>query len=329
MARKRIAWIDAAKVISIVSIVWVHFLYNNADGSNVVKQYIYSYTAQLLFMLSGYLFKPEEDLKGGIIKRIKSIMVPFWFFILLWYPFGYLFHGETPAQLLQELAFLDGNLVWHSPMWFLPTLFCTWLICILAAKIHRGLVLQIVLVALCILISQLMPRSLKFLRTFGVLRALGVLPMFVFGHWCRRWSLVDKVRERPYLIAVLFAAGILGGMVFSPKITIYGYNYGREYYVTLVSGLATSVGICALLSYRDSYPPQMSLIANGTIFMMATHMPLVDIYREYLEPWVLLHGELFATLFTAAIAAAIIALQCLLMPILRRNKTAALLTGLR
>ena len=320
---KRIAWIDAAKALCILAVVWSHFVNGGA-----IERLIYCFTGQFLFMLSGYLFKPEHALIPELKKKLRSIMCPYWFYLVLWLPFGLTVMKQPITGFLMDATFWNGMVEWHTPLWFLPTLFSAWLICALLWKFMPGKLPQYIFALGCVALACLMPRRLAFLKTLGITRSLACVPMFLFGYWCREWDLVAKLRKRSALMWAVLILGLAIGMMLNPKITIYRYRFGNYLY-TLGGGLAISLGLCALMSMRDAYSPRVSLLANGTVFMMATHMPLALLYRQHVEPIILSMGIWPMTLITGLIAAAIVAVQCVAMIQLHKYPKLAALFGLR
>lgn len=79
---QRILWIDTLKGILLFLICLSH--YNNL--SYPVKYLIIptsSYWVPMFFVLSGYLYKEGRNLKKYIIQKNKTLLVPYFFFSLL------------------------------------------------------------------------------------------------------------------------------------------------------------------------------------------------------------------------------------------------------
>lgn len=69
----RIAWIDVAKGIGILLIVFGHTM-----QSGFVRQVIFSFHVPFFFFLSGVTYKREASFCTFIRKRIVGLLVPYW-----------------------------------------------------------------------------------------------------------------------------------------------------------------------------------------------------------------------------------------------------------
>lgn len=133
MASERVAWIDMAKAIGIVAIVWGHTIY----GVDKPLTWVYQFHVPLFVALSGVtLSTGAAGFVAFVRRRAQTLLVPYLAFgilsilgVALMAALG----GGTPAGretgLSSNLVNLvvaspDGNRMdWNSPLWFLPALF--------------------------------------------------------------------------------------------------------------------------------------------------------------------------------------------------------------
>lgn len=126
---KRIEWIDFAKGIAILLVVFGHsteLLYSESEVNNLIHTAIYSFHMPLFFLLSGMIFsdtKYKKFLKFFWNKFI-TVLLPSYTFLILGYIIKFIRSIDlsyTPKRairtLLQFRAHNMGN------FWFLPTLF--------------------------------------------------------------------------------------------------------------------------------------------------------------------------------------------------------------
>ena len=135
---KRITYIDAAKGLGIVLIVFGHIASNDA-----LRQYIYSFHVPVFFFLSGMTYRLKEDLAGTWKKRMSRLYLPYLIFSLISILLFCLM-GKMAASRLQ-VNLVDGNIgsylagmlyansrtgymKWNTPLWFIPCLLATYLI---------------------------------------------------------------------------------------------------------------------------------------------------------------------------------------------------------
>ena len=128
----RITWIDTAKFIGIFCIYLGHF--GNSAGRSY--PFVFIFHVPLFFFLSGYCYRHTNDIKNYFIKKIKTIIIPYFSFSLLSIIFFFLF-GKVVNQLNDILdcsiahnmiVMIYGNskpdiMKYNSPLWFLTCFF--------------------------------------------------------------------------------------------------------------------------------------------------------------------------------------------------------------
>ncbi|MBP9989017.1 MAG: acyltransferase family protein, partial [Ruminococcus sp.] len=72
-AKKRIDWIDMAKGYGMILVIIGHIV---AD-KGIAFRLISSFHMPLFFVLSGYLFSNKKTFKEFFIKKVKSLVVPY------------------------------------------------------------------------------------------------------------------------------------------------------------------------------------------------------------------------------------------------------------
>lgn len=126
---KRFDYLDIAKGIGILTVVWAHIMLVGAS-----HRLIYAFHMPLFFFISGLLFnKDKYDSLGAFLKqRFKRLFIPYVVYSLVswavWAGFRYLRGDEVDsffAPLLQiVLAQGSGEfIVYNSVLWFVPCLF--------------------------------------------------------------------------------------------------------------------------------------------------------------------------------------------------------------
>lgn len=136
--KKRILWLDLARVISIFFVIIIHAaspLYNNWElpPSEWMAGNIYNSIARvsvpLLFMISGYLLlNRQESIRSFYVKRAQKVVVPLlaWSIIyLLWTNHGYSNFTFINALKAIVFAILKGPASYH--LWFVYTLLAIYL----------------------------------------------------------------------------------------------------------------------------------------------------------------------------------------------------------
>uniref|UniRef100_A0A7C3NH83 Acyltransferase 3 domain-containing protein n=1 Tax=candidate division WOR-3 bacterium TaxID=2052148 RepID=A0A7C3NH83_UNCW3 len=127
---KREYWLDIAKSIGIFLVVLGHTSINEN-----LKIFIYSFHIPLFFLISGFLFKTNDNFKNFFIKQFKRFIIPYYIFSIITYIFWVTVGGRYGIGLISEIGYtkpligtilgLSHNdyLVHDISLWFLYVLF--------------------------------------------------------------------------------------------------------------------------------------------------------------------------------------------------------------
>lgn len=93
-------WIDICKGALILGVILGH-----AFSNQLLSNFLSSFYMPCFFVLSGFLMKKEGKLKEFMRKKVKSILLPYVFFAVLWVLFLFVksFVIESDFKLLRAL----------------------------------------------------------------------------------------------------------------------------------------------------------------------------------------------------------------------------------
>ena len=116
---KRLDYVDVCKWLGISLVIFGHM-----KMPNEVLQWIYAFHMPLFFVLSGYTYRAQKIDKDFLMKKIKTIYVPFLLFALIFCSgemssWAYIAYGSRNAL---EMA---GT---YTVLWFLPCFFAAVLV---------------------------------------------------------------------------------------------------------------------------------------------------------------------------------------------------------
>ena len=143
MEKKRIIYLDVAKIITAILVVFAH-LYSS---DNEIRWYIYAFHMPLFFFVSGIFHKNSLSFVESLKKYSRTILTPIGFFIVL--GFVYSCFAHDPVKLLQGTAdaFLySGGFLVNPTVWFLLALFWVNIIMSLYDNLSRKYLILIVLI---------------------------------------------------------------------------------------------------------------------------------------------------------------------------------------
>ena len=116
MSGKRIEWLDIAKGIGIFLVVYAH-------ARAPYNSYIYNFHMPFFFLISGILYKSGGDVKTYILKKVKTLYIPFagWNLIFPFAPSKHIAEKyiRRPSDTWKGWRISGGNLVPWSSVWCL------------------------------------------------------------------------------------------------------------------------------------------------------------------------------------------------------------------
>lgn len=274
---KRIGWIDLAKGICIVLVVFNHV--NVAlDISYPLAPQVNSFRMPLYFVLSGLFFKQYEGFFGFLKRKTNKLLIPFLFFLLATsvIPYWLLHHENSLKCFFNEM----NGPVYNFAIWFLLCLFeiniLFYFIQWLAGRlIPKHQVLTVIIVSLLLGCCGLAFGVAKIWIPLYLATMLTALPFFAFGWWLRRHSNflsspVDLKRDLLMIVAGLLIIG------FFPAPVIYSFNVVPRDAVAMVyvCGIMGTM-LVLIVSKMIKHLPFVSFWGRYSIMILCTHQFIV------------------------------------------------------
>ena len=136
MTKKRVDWIDMARGYGMLFVIAAHC------SIGILGKWMYTFHLPLFFMLSGYVFSHEQSVKEFLLKKAKTILVPYFLLgiplvIFQWwenYSMGYC-EGTDILYIFLQLLVQKRM----STLWFLACLFCVQMVFYFLAKYIKDL----------------------------------------------------------------------------------------------------------------------------------------------------------------------------------------------
>lgn len=199
----RYEFIDIAKGIGILMVVWAHILLVGVSHSM-----IYAFHMPLFFFISGFLFNKEKyfSLVHFIKQRTKRLFVPYlWYSIVtwcIWACFRYFRNDDVDSYLMPLLQtfIAQGSgayIVHNSALWFIPCLFAVEVLYFLFSKFNEWITLLLsfaIAIVGCILV-QVYGDNYLFLLPWNLDAAFFALPFYSVANAVRRHVTLQKLVE--------------------------------------------------------------------------------------------------------------------------------------
>ena len=297
MKSARLDYIDIAKGLGMLAIVWGHIM---LDGWSC--KMVYGFHIPLFFMLSGMCFNQNKYSAVGelIERRVRTLLVPYVIFSLVtWmvYVVGVLvLHNDTMENcwyyLLQTVLAQgsDGYLKHNVALWFVPCLFVVNVLYFLISRYAD--IYNILICLLCAAAGVMMSRSF-FNYTFlpwSIDSALVAIPFFAFGNLIvKRFSheqIIQWVDNNIIRVGLVTTVLVILFLILVQKngYISMGHNYlGYQTWLFFVNAFIGSISIILLslllgsLLMRGWVQPFIKYVrwlGMNSFNTMAIHLPI-------------------------------------------------------
>lgn len=297
--KQRKVWIDWLKSIAIMFVIFGHLPMWNDEN----KAFVCSFHMPLFFIISGYLYKPSESIKSCFLKCVHTLLVPYFLFNILFYPYWYImkytkgFDISTinTAILKPLIGILFGqhesaiSSTVNGVTWFLIALFFTEIITeVIIHKKHKTLFFILTTV---LTIGLGMYINSQFISTtFTIQSFMKLMPFFFGGIMIKQIDFFEKYNKKLY---PLFAFLFLGVWFLFIPYDVDPYRtpiQALSYYLVGFSGSLFIISCCRLL---DSFPNKIVyIISLGNIIIFGFHWMFIGFINFVLKRYWGIEGEI-------------------------------------
>lgn len=287
----RIEWVDISKGIGIILVVAGHVFQEQS-------RYIYWFHIPLFFFLSGYLYNPQIDFRSYLKKKVRSLLVPYFSFLIsLSIPdlVNYYMLVKFKATSFSDsiLPFIIRQLTggrelygWFDVFWFITCLFlCQQVFHFLnRGKVNRPAIISAIVVCLyCFTIAQTYFPSIQ----LPLFWSLNIVPMaLVF------MSIGSAVSDKMlFNRVVLMNSIILFGLLIvlhRQGIAMHEFNMKWEVYgmpgvnlVAAISGIVIVCNMARLLLLARYLKTLFSELGKASIIIMFLHQTIRQLVFDH------------------------------------------------
>ena len=266
--QSRIEWIDSAKGIGILCVVFAHICANG-----YIADFIYLFHMPLFFFIGGYLYKPTDDYKGYFVKKVKHLLIPYFVFLVI-LQFGEMLTPSYNDKIYTHIynSIYGGRLLsgWTGVFWFITCFFLSQQIFSLIMRVKRPYIKYIMFALLLFAyINYLYMPDMLF--PWSVNNILYTVPIFYFGYIFR--DMENRINKRLLLVTILVVI-VAVSLYFYPsmqiriKETLYGVPY-----ISFASGILIIVSVIMFSKYISQYrwSSIIQYIGRAAIVIMYLH----------------------------------------------------------
>ena len=333
---KRINWIDWAKALAVMAVVFCHL---PQSQEWFYYRYLQAVIIVIFFFLSGYLKKDRGSDQENWRKYWHGLILPYLIYNAIVYPYWfvkyYLLNGGLP-DLLSAMKPIFGALLFehenafceplNGPLWYLPAILIMHVTVDLCRKTKHQ---HVIMITLCVL-SFFLYAANKYWYFAPDLTPMGLmrnLPYYYIGYVLGQQRLFRNVKfQRDFLGCIICITGSL--LFFHWHLQAY---FGGQHLLHIILFYPVNIGFlfgalygCKLLDKSKSI-----IIINlsiGTLVVIGLHNVLVTIVNFALEHLLHLNASICYHWYEALPTALVIV--ALLYPvILLGKKYAPILLG--
>ena len=317
--KQKLNYLDIARGIGIAVVILAHV----DTGDNPMCSWIGSFCMAIFFFVSGALLNyldrwRNENAVQIILKRIKGVLYPYFTFsalIIFCYTFMRVVFRRGSFSNILEIVRSTVTLSGYDALWFMPTLFCAELICVLLLRKAPGnsekpedttskdqdksgivkewigfvLVTIASLVCYCVLhfgvIEEYVPGWFSFVKLTRVLMSSVFIyaGYFYFEYKDRIFGINSRILVPACIIWLIIDFPIAQPNHFVDYAFVRIVSLPLQY----LTGILTSAAILYLGEVLNIKCRPLEFFGKNSLTMMATHNPLpvlsfiYDLYKKY------------------------------------------------
>lgn len=288
MGKVRLSYIDVAKGLAIIMIVYQHVL-TYFDGYNQMEQYMQGFRIPLFFILSGCFFKTYSDASEYTKRKINTLLVPFVFFYLLFtvlmpnvlYAIGY--QGLRQVDSLgwsSLLNFWVGRGYSNNPVWFLLALFWVSMLFYVFKKLSERCRCSYLCLGLLSVIAGLCGVACGHVGIRECMNmdcALTAMPYYYFGYVMK--TKTDVMENMPSRWLCLISALLCFVVVYliSPGCDYLANMYSWKVVPALyVTGIVGTIGVVLVANILQK-SSLLKFYGKNTLTILCMQMPVIQL----------------------------------------------------
>ena len=273
--KEKINYIDYSKGIAIFFVIFGHVY----CGNNIITTWICSFHVPLFFIISGFLLKlnKNKDIKSVILKKFKSLMVPYILFSIINILGYYLING-LPYIGLRENIFNTITLFGVGALWFLPALFISETLFLfeknnISKNKYKALfyITIVFIIAIFIFVSKGNYNSVIGKLTIVLVRSMVALFFINIGYYL--YKVINKINFKIYQILILAAISIILSTL-NGYVDLWGVQFNNlPLYV--FNSIIGSLLIIAITK-KINHSKVLKFLGQNTLIIMATHQLILQ-----------------------------------------------------
>lgn len=283
--KSRIDWLDFAKGIGILCVVFGH-----TQIPYISEYLIRPFHVPLFFFLSGFCFSVKKyNIKEFLSKKIKSLLMPYIFFSLIWIVYETInetiVNGFSFKFLLNEfkLYILQNHL--HA-IWFITCIFLLQMLAYILVSVCKDKdCLLFALSLVFIVLSFLYKIYVDVKLIWNAEIVIPAMPYFLVGYIIKKnnhvFEKITVFKFIPLWFVSYVLLGYLNIKVSGRTVDMYSNCYGNIaiFYFAAFSGILFVVSLSKIIK-RIGF---VNYIGRNSLIIFSLHQIFIEIYRKIIS----------------------------------------------
>ncbi|GAB6694438.1 acyltransferase family protein [Streptococcus uberis] len=227
--KKRVVFLDFYRTIGILFMIMGH-----VGFGGVFYKFIHAFNMPMFFFLTGYFFRPNDDIPNILLKKIKKLLLPYLTVTLIFCFVGYIFQlGKGLIDNFTNFIICDtNNMIIGAAIWYLLSMFFAELIYNFINLLLKNEMFKF-FTCLIIVVIGLIFSNLDIFIYFSIVPALVGVGFIYLGDQFKKYSelLIDKIDEfdpQKFLFIIFFITFLNTLLIFlneevNMRINQYGF----------------------------------------------------------------------------------------------------------
>ncbi len=309
-AGKRQEFVDAAKGLGMLAVVWGHIM---VSGWSFIL--VYAFDIPLFFFISGLLYDSKKYTSVGKLlkRRFKTLLVPYVIFSVvtwvIWVAYNFVLHNSVkiwPPLLQTVIAQGSGNYMIHNvPLWFVTCLFVVEVLYYFIAKLP-DVWNVLICIGMAVIGHFMLNNDLAFDFTklpWNIEAAMSAMLFYCAGNLLAKHQITHKLvkwvennRLLGLAAVIVLTAVFTVGSLYNGHITLGSNLLGKNTFLLYINGfigtfsaVVFSVLLVSCKNAKVVLPIKryMSWIGKNSFYFMAVHCPIKGVLISVVA--VLLH----------------------------------------
>lgn len=279
-------WITILKGLLIILVIFGHTI-----TDKYILNYLSSFYMPCFFVLSGWLIKKEANLSVFVKKKVKSVLMPYFFFAVIWilFCFAKSFVVESDFNIVRALLSIvlpySGSAGGNAyNLWFLPCLFLAQVLLGLFVYSKRNGKILAVIIFLSFLVSGMIIKPYC-----SLLYATAVATIFVGAGFYLSNYLSASVNNTKHSLILPLTIGIvvhIGTFVLNVVVLGHSLDFSASSFGILplyVLGALSAVLVLVILTSQIKKLKAIEYVGKNSLVYYALHYEVLALVSFVIE----------------------------------------------